>query len=85
MPSVDALGGLIYIWSEESLRKVNVLKSPRALFINFVSLINNFHWAMANIYGPNEDQERRDFWSLLFSIHDSWGVPWCFGGDYITP
>lgn len=38
--------------------------------------------AMANIYGPNEDSDRRVFWDFLSSVHLMWDVPWCFGGDF---
>lgn len=76
MPSKGASGGLLSIWDED------VFLPPRVLAIKFHSEVDNFWWAEANIYGPNEDSDGRDFWTLLSLIRHLLGVSWCFGGDF---
>lgn len=82
VPSDGASGGLIAIWRESSLGKLDAMKSPRALCNKFISLVDNFSWSVANIYRPNEEQERWGFCYILSTLHASWDVPWCFGGDF---
>lgn len=68
VPSKRASGGLISIWNEKVLVREYVLSSPRVLAIKFCLVVDNVLCAMANIYGPNEDSERRAFWDSLSAV-----------------
>jgi hypothetical protein len=43
---------------------------------------DNFEWAFAVVYGPNNDHDRKLLWDELVGIMSWWEKPWCIGGDY---
>lgn len=55
----------VAIWNGDYLKKLDVLKENRILAIKFLSLADNFIWAVANIYGPNEEL-RMEFLDILY-------------------
>ena len=52
------------------------------LAIKFLSVVDNFRWAIAIVYGPNEDSSRGQFWDDISSAHLLCLVPLCVGGDF---
>lgn len=55
---------------------------PKELVIKFLSKDDDFRWAVANIYGPNEEAVGGIFWDSLSSIRSLWLVPWCLVGKF---
>lgn len=41
---------------------------------------DNFIWASANMYGPND--QGGIFWESLSDLKSQWCVLWCFGRDF---
>jgi hypothetical protein len=48
----------------------------------FRSVIDQFEWAFASVYGPNSDVDRWLLWEELAGLVLSWDIPWCIGGDF---
>lgn len=76
MPSDGASGGLISIWDDKMVCGEGVIKMQRILAISFRSLGDGFMWALANVYGRNEDREKAYFWDSLSHTLSQWTVPW---------
>lgn len=56
-------------WNEDPLRK-DVSSSQRVLAIKFILVCDNFRWAAANVYGPNDDSAIGRFYNnILIFIH----------------
>lgn len=72
MPLEGALGGLVAIWDGDHLKKLDVLKENRILAIKFLSLEDNFIWAVSNIYGLNEELRRMEFLDILSRVRLRW-------------
>lgn len=56
---------LFQLWDDGSLKMDDVFKSQRMLLVKFISIKDDFSWASANVYGPNDDSLRDDFWTSL--------------------
>ncbi|XP_059446549.1 uncharacterized protein LOC132178109 [Corylus avellana] len=48
----------------------------------FRSVTDNFEWAFAGVYGPNDAGIRSTFWDELGGVMNVWDRPWCVGGDF---
>ena len=82
MPSEGASGGLISVWNDDILKMEDVLKNQRVLAIKFSCVRGGFTWIGANVYGPNDDSKREDFWASISDMLFQWPEPWCIGGDF---
>lgn len=82
MPSEGASGGLISICDDKVICSEEVLKSQRCLAAKVKSLGVDFQWAMANVYGPDEEREKALFLNSIISVQSQWPIPWCIGGDF---
>lgn len=82
VPSDGAAAGLITVWKEEVFIKIDVSKTPRALFIKLTSVADGFTWNASNAYGSNEMLAREGFLSDLSNVMVGWGLPCCLGGDF---
>lgn len=65
VPSEGASGGLIPVWNDDILKMDDVLKNQRELAIKFSCVRGDFTWIGANVYGPNDDSKREDFWASV--------------------
>lgn len=65
VPSEGASGGLISVWDDGLLKMDDVFKSQRMLLVKFSSIKDDFSWAGANVYGPNDDSLRDDLWTSI--------------------
>lgn len=75
-------GSLTTIRDDNKLKKEDVFRSQRVLVIKFLLIAEHFRWAVANIYGPNEEAVGGIFWNSLSSIRSLWLVPWCLVGNF---
>jgi hypothetical protein len=48
----------------------------------FRSVIDNFEWAFAEMYDPNNDVDRKCLWDELVGLMSWWELPWCIGGNF---
>ena len=48
----------------------------------FKSVVDQFGWAFAGVYGPNSVRDRRLLREELFGLRNWWNIPWCVGGDF---
>lgn len=81
VPSVGASGGLISIWDDKLFSVEGAVKNQRILASKLKRLSDGFIWAMANVYGLNEDRDRNPFSASLSSLTTQW-FPWCMGVDF---
>lgn len=44
---------------------------------SFRSISDNFEWAFAGVYGPNDDNGRKLLWDELIGIMSWWEKLWC--------
>lgn len=65
-----------------TLRREDVFASTRVLAITFQSAVDNFVWVAANMYRPNENLKRMNFWGFISFVRLHWDMPWCFGGNF---
>ena len=42
----------------------------------------NSKWLPTSVYGPNDNQRRKEFWRELDMIRGRWKGSWCIGGDW---
>jgi hypothetical protein len=49
---------------------------------SFRNVVDNFVWAFARVYGPNDDGVRRYLSNELVSLMSWWELLWCIGGDF---
>ncbi len=45
-------------------------------------LLDNFEWAFVDVYGPNNDHDKKLLWDELGGLMSWWEKPWCIGGDF---
>lgn len=50
--------------------------------IKFSNRKEDFSWVSANVYGPNNDSAREDFWGSVSAMLSQWEVQRCIGGDF---
>ncbi|GLT55575.1 hypothetical protein SLA2020_286860 [Shorea laevis] len=80
--SRGASGGILLMWDRRVVEKVEECVGRFVVACAFRSVTENFEWAFAGIYGPNDDVERRGLWDELAGLMALWDLPWCMGGDF---
>jgi hypothetical protein len=64
---------------------MHILKCERVgeftLVVTFRNVEDNSTWALAGVYGPNSDWNRRLLWDEFVGLLNWWNLPWCIGGD----
>lgn len=81
-PAEGASGGLLIMWKRKSLSVIRVCRNSRFLILLVKLLNNNDICLIANVYGPNEDSERGEFFANLgiqLGQHDGAAI---VGGDF---
>ena len=80
--SQGASGGILLMWDRRLVEKFEVCVGCFIIVCSFQSVSDNFEWAFAGVYGPNDDNDRQLLWDELVSIMSLWEVPWCIVGDF---
>jgi hypothetical protein len=62
--------------------KLEVCVGRFIIACSFRSVNDNFEWAFAGVYGPNNNNDRQLLWDELVGIMSWWAMPWCIGGDF---
>lgn len=44
--------------------------------------VDNFEWAFACVYGPNDDNDKEMLWDELGGLISWWELLWCIWGDF---
>ncbi|XVE81889.1 hypothetical protein DITRI_Ditri15bG0102300 [Diplodiscus trichospermus] len=75
-------GGLVTCWDENFFEEESRITSNRfILLIGFIKSIN-LRCGFMNLYAPNDDAERMNFWNELEELLSNVEIPWCLGGDF---
>jgi hypothetical protein len=46
---------------------------------SFRSVDDNFEWAFACVYGPNDNNDKKMLWDELAGLISWWELSWCIG------
>jgi hypothetical protein len=80
--SQGASRGILLMWDRRVVEKLEVCEGRFIIACSFRSVEDNFEWAFAGVYGPNEENDQQLLWDELVGIMSWWEVPWCIGGDF---
>jgi hypothetical protein len=70
------------MWDRRVVEKLEVCVGRFIIACYFRSVSDNFEWAFAGVYSPNNNNDRKLLWDELVGIMSWWEVPWCIGGDF---
>ncbi|GMJ05382.1 hypothetical protein HRI_004207400 [Hibiscus trionum] len=81
-PTDGSAGGLICLWNPKFFIKSDVIIEKR-----FIVLFGKFRGVdrdcgIINMYGPNAEAEKGDFFNSLLNVMSRYRVAWCLGGDF---
>jgi hypothetical protein len=80
--SRGASSGILLMWDRWVVMKIEDCMGKFSVVCSFRSAIDNVEWAFAEVYGPNNDVDRRYLWEELVGIISWWDPPLCIGGDF---
>jgi exonuclease III len=72
LDSNGASGGILIMWDNRVVEKVDVCLGVFTLTISFRNVVDRFVWAFASVYGPNSDMDRSLLWDELAEILSWW-------------
>jgi hypothetical protein len=70
------------MWGWRIVEKLDVYVGEFVVACSFRSVVDDFSWAFAGVYGPNIDTFRSSLWEELVGLIYWWELPWCIGGDF---
>ena len=82
MDAIGASGGIILLWDNRVVEKVEEAVGSFSVSCKFREVFSDFKWAFFGVYSPIRSVERWLLWEELSGISSWWGVPWCVGGDF---
>jgi hypothetical protein len=72
---VSCLCGIGRLWRKsECVREFTIA--------HLETLKMNSPWAIAGVYEPNSDYDRRFLWKELVGLLSRWNLSWCMGGGF---
>jgi hypothetical protein len=77
-----ASGGILLMWDRRVVEKIEDCVGRFVVACLFRSVTENWEWAFAGVYGPNDDGARSILWDELSGLMNVWEKPWCIGGDF---
>jgi hypothetical protein len=78
--SRGASKGILLMWDRRVVEKMEACVGNFSVACFFRNVIDNYEWAFAGVYGPNDDVERKGLWDELVGPMSWWDVSWCIGG-----
>jgi hypothetical protein len=75
-----ASGGILLMWDRRVVEKIEDCVGRYVVACLFRSVTENWEWAFAGVYGPNDDGVRSMLWDELGGLMNVWEKPWCMGG-----
>jgi exonuclease III len=63
--STGASRGILLMWDRQVVEKIEECVGRFVVACVFRSVTENFEWAFASVYGPNDDGIRRNLWDEL--------------------
>ncbi|XP_010252447.1 PREDICTED: uncharacterized protein LOC104594028 [Nelumbo nucifera] len=81
-PSWGASGGIVTMWNKDVALGMGELIGKYSVSLNFKQQEDGFVWVLTNVYGPNDNRERKELWEELADIRGLWDGPWCVGGEF---
>ncbi|KAK2985871.1 hypothetical protein RJ640_009941 [Escallonia rubra] len=81
-PAIGTAGGIILMWNASSLTVKDIHHGKYSISVCFSNNLDNFDWVFTGVYGPNDDELRKDLWLELLEVQRRWSKPWCVGGDF---
>jgi exonuclease III len=82
LDSIGALGGILIMWDKKVVEKVDECVGVYSLAVSFRNIANHSTWAVASVYGPNLNRDRRLLWDELAGLLIWWNLTWCIGGEF---
>ncbi|XP_058220671.1 uncharacterized protein LOC131330923 [Rhododendron vialii] len=79
--AIGSSGGLLSIWNRKFFKADNII-SHRSFIVMHGVINNSFPCCLANVYAPNEVEDRRVLWDELLGLKGNSSTPWCIGGDF---
>lgn len=81
-PSINVVGGLLYLWSEDFFTLHNLLQGDGYIGLEGLWKEGGFIVTLINIYSPCELDLKRRLWKDLKSKESSTCDMWCIMGDF---
>ncbi|XVF73335.1 hypothetical protein PTKIN_Ptkin12aG0193100 [Pterospermum kingtungense] len=75
-------GGLITCWKNNFFKVENKIVGQRFILVIGVLQGTNFMCGLGNVYAPNDDRERREWFEELSLVLNNTDCPWILGGDF---
>ncbi|XP_057418742.1 uncharacterized protein LOC130712948 [Lotus japonicus] len=82
IPATGSAGGLITLWNSATFTMESVIKNERFIGLLVKSLKDSLLLFIVNVYGPNADSERYDFFNLLTEALNVNNCCTILGGDF---
>lgn len=74
-------GGVLFLWDKRVVGIFDESVGEYSMACSFKNLEDAFLWAIAGVYVPNLDSERRLLWEEIEGLCTWWTVPRCIGWD----
>jgi hypothetical protein len=72
------------MWDKRIVEKIDVFMGEFVLAYSFRSVVDDFSWAFAGVYGLNIDALKSSLSDELAGFSSWWELPWCIGGNFIV-
>ena len=83
--SEGASGGILLMWDRRVVEKIKEAVGQFSISCRFKNVSDQFEWAFTGIYGLNLNRKHQFMWEELAGLISWWNLPWCLGGDFISP
>ena len=77
MAASAAIGGILLMWDKRVVTRLDMKVEECVAACSFKNVMDDFEWAFARVYGPNEDFDRGRLWDELVGLMSWWDLPWC--------
>ena len=75
---------MLLVWDKRVFEKVDCVVGLYSVNVLLKGVADDFVWACAGVYRPNEDNMRGALLEELSRMHSRWNTAWCVFGDFNT-
>ena len=76
------VGGVLLMWDKHVLEKHGSCVGNFSVYCYWKGISIGFEWVGTGLYGPHDDDHRRELWDELQGIRNQWNYPWFTFGDF---
>jgi hypothetical protein len=80
--ATNASHGILTSWNSTNLKLLSSMIKPFSISSKFESQTNDSILWITNVYGPNSEEDRPNFFQELKNLKDQIQDPWLLTGDF---